>query len=100
LTPFAALIAAAKGVKDNPHVAGTSALYRAMSLFQQGKKDEARKLATEAATKMKPLPKYEKNPLAGGASADDLILWLAYKEAKALIQFDAAPPPEAKRGQK
>jgi hypothetical protein len=45
---------------------------------------------------MKPLPKQEKNPLAGGASPDDLMLWLAYKEAKALIQFDAAPPPEKK----
>jgi WD40 repeat protein/serine/threonine protein kinase/tetratricopeptide (TPR) repeat protein len=91
----AALIAAAKGSKHNPHVAGTSAFYRAMSLFQQGKEDEARKLATPAAAKMKPLPKHEENPLAGYASADDLILWMAYKAAKALIKFDPAPtvPP-------
>jgi WD40 repeat protein len=87
----AALLAAAKGAPNNPHGATTSALYRAMSLFRQGKEDEARKLATAAAAKMKPLPKDEKNPLAGGASPDDLILWLAYKEAKAMIQFDAAP---------
>ena len=51
--------------------------------------NEARKLATEAA-KMRPLPKDEKNPLASDADHDDLILWLAYKEAKALIMFDAA----------
>ena len=36
-----------------------------MSLFRQGKPDEARKLATDAAAKMRPLPKDEKNPLAG-----------------------------------
>ncbi len=36
---------------------GTSAFFRAMSLFRQGKKDEARKLAIAAAAKMKPLRK-------------------------------------------
>jgi hypothetical protein len=39
---------------------------------------------------MKPLPPDEQNPLAGDASVDDLILWLAYKEAQAMIEFDAA----------
>ena len=76
-------------------VAGTSSFYRAMSLFRQGKNDEARALATEAAAKMKPLPKDEQNPMAGGADHDDLILWLAYKEAKALIGFDATPAAPA-----
>jgi hypothetical protein len=89
----AALIAAADASKGTPYVTGTSAFYRAMSLFRQGRPDEARKLATEATAKMKPLPKDEKNPLAGDATADDLILWLAYKEAKELIKFDAAPAP-------
>ena len=99
-----ALLAAAKAVTDSGHVAhvkGVSALYRAMSLFRQGKKDEARKLAIEAAAKMKPLPEDEKNPLAGDAGHDDLIMWLAYKEAMAMIKLDAAPiggrvRPEAK----
>ena len=68
-----------------------SAFYRAMSLFRQGKENEARRLATEAASKMKPLPRDEKNPLAGDANPDDLILWLAYKEAKELIKFDVSP---------
>ncbi len=96
----AALSAAAKGAENNPHVAGTSALYRAMSLFRQGKEDEARKLATAAAAKMQPLPKDEKNPLADNANYDHLILWMAYKEAKALIKFEPAPatpaPPSGK----
>jgi len=96
----AALIAAAKGVKDNPHVTGTSAFYGAMSLFRQGQEDEARKLATAAAATIKPLPKDANNPLAGDASADDLILWLAYKEAKAMIKFDAAPAPKAENDKK
>ena len=70
-----------------------------MSLFRQGKSDLARKLAAEAAARMKPYPQDENNPLAaagpdvpGNRLADNLILWLAYKEAKAMIQFDSAPP--------
>ena len=39
-----------------------------MSLFRQGKADEARKLAIESAAKMKPLPADEQNPLAGDAT--------------------------------
>jgi hypothetical protein len=34
---------------------------------------------------MKPLPADDKNPLAGEANHDDLILWLACKEARALL---------------
>jgi tetratricopeptide (TPR) repeat protein len=86
-----ALLAAAKAGSNNPIVTGVSAFYRAMSLSRQGKSDEARKLAIGAAAQMKPLPKDEQNPPAGDAYWDDLILWLAYKEAKAMIHFDAAP---------
>ena len=71
-----------------------------MSLFQQGKKDEAQKLATAAAAKMKPLPADEQNPLAGDATHDDLILWLAYKEAMAMIHFDTAPAAPGTHGGK
>jgi tetratricopeptide (TPR) repeat protein len=90
-----ALRAAAITDPNNPTVAGISAFYRAMNLFRQGKPDEARKLASAAAAKMRPLPGDENNPLAGDATPDDLILWLAYKEAKAMTQFDAAPPRKA-----
>jgi tetratricopeptide (TPR) repeat protein len=61
---------------------GTAAFYRAMSLYRQGKHDEARKLAAEAASNMKPLPVDAEAP----QNHDDLILWMAYKEAKALIK--------------
>jgi hypothetical protein len=60
-----------------------------MSLFRQGKSDEARKLAIEFAAKMSPLPADEQNPPAGNYYY--LIPWLAYKEAKASIKFDVAP---------
>jgi serine/threonine protein kinase len=89
----AALLAVEKADKTPYYLTVTSSFYRAMSLFHQGKKDEARRLATEAAAKMKPLPKDEKNPMADNAYNDDLILWMAYKEAKTLIQFEAAPKP-------
>jgi hypothetical protein len=95
-----ALLAAAKAGAKNPLITGIAAFYQAMSLFRQGKTEEARKLALGAAAKMKPLPKDEQNPLVNGAYWDDLILWLAYKEAKAMIQFDAAPPPKGKADKK
>jgi hypothetical protein len=97
-----ALLAAAKAGPNNPYIVGTSAFYRAMSLFRQGKPDEARKLAIGAAAQMEPLPKDEQNPVPDKASdwEDDLILWLAYKEAKAIIKFEAAPPPKGKDGKK
>jgi tetratricopeptide (TPR) repeat protein len=92
-----ALLGAAKAGSNNPQITGTAAFYRAMSLFRQGKKDEARKLALKTAAEMKPLPKDEQNPLSGTTDPwNDLILWLAYKEAKAMIKFDAAPSPEKK----
>jgi eukaryotic-like serine/threonine-protein kinase len=91
----AALRAAAEAGKNTPCVTGSAVFYRALSLFRQGKPDEARQLALAAAAKMKPLPADEQNPLAGKANSNDLILWLAYKEAKAVIQFDPAPPAKA-----
>ncbi len=93
-----ALRAATEAGLSDPHLMGTSAFYRAMSLFRQGKKDEARKIAISAAANMKPLPADERNPLSGDASYLDLILWLAYKEAKAMIGFDAGTPPTAQTG--
>jgi tetratricopeptide (TPR) repeat protein/thiol-disulfide isomerase/thioredoxin len=81
----AALFAASQLGEQNYHVTVTTAFYRAMSLFKLGKEAEARKLASEAVAKMKPLPANEKNPLTGNANADDLILWMAYKEANALL---------------
>jgi hypothetical protein len=81
-----ALIAAATACKGNPSVVGTSSFYRAMSLFRQGKEKEALQLTIGAAAEMRPVPKDEKNPLADNAGHDDLIVWMAYKEARALIK--------------
>ena len=67
-------------------------------LFLTGKPEEARQLATQAAAKMKPLPNDAKNPLAGGGNEDDLILWLAYREAKDAIKFDEKGGTGAKPG--
>jgi serine/threonine protein kinase len=73
-------------------VRSTAGFYRVMTLFQQGKPEEARTLFTATETTMKPFPADEKNPLAGQADHDDLILWLAYKEARALL----GPPGNAR----
>jgi tetratricopeptide (TPR) repeat protein len=81
----AALMGAMKTGNQNPSVWSTSAFYRAMNLFRQGKPDEARKLASEAATKMKPLPQEQKNHFRN----DELIVWMAYKEAKELLGPDS-----------
>src|SRR5262249_34848560 len=53
----AALLAATTGAKNHPHLDGPTAFFRAMSLFRQGKIDEARKLA---AAQRVLLPKDEK----------------------------------------
>ena len=62
-----ALTAAMDDPDTNNSISSTSAFYRAMGLFRQGKTDLARKLATEAAAKMKPLPVDEQKRLIGGA---------------------------------
>ena len=90
-----ALTAAMTDPDTNRTLSNTSAFYRAMGLFRQGKTDLARKLATEAAAKMKPLPVDDQKPFLGSPDEDDLIMWLAYKEAKAMIQFDAIPAARA-----
>jgi hypothetical protein len=96
-----ALLATANAGSSNPIATGIAAFYRAMSLFRQGKKDEARNLAISAVAQMQPLPRDERNPLPNGAYPwDDLILWLAYKEAKAMIKLEAAAPPKAENDKK
>jgi hypothetical protein len=90
-----ALRSAAVG-PTNHFVTGTAGFFRAMSVYRLGKPDEARKIALEAVAEMKPLP----NPsLDIPYLRDDLVMWLAYKEAKAIIKFDEAPPSAAKGNQ-
>jgi tetratricopeptide (TPR) repeat protein len=81
----AALAAAEQAENAHRHVREAAPFFRAMSLFRQGKAPEARKLFTEAQARMKPLPADERQPFANNAVADDVIIWLAYKEAKMLL---------------
>ncbi len=67
----------------------TAGFYRAMSRFQQGKPAEARELFAAAESRMKPFPADDRRPFAEGATYDDMVFWLACKEARALI---ALPP--------
>jgi serine/threonine protein kinase/tetratricopeptide (TPR) repeat protein len=92
----AALSSAMKAATQNSSVWSTSAFYRAMTLLRQGKPDEARRLANEAASKMKPLPQEQKNHFRN----DDLIVWLAYKEAKALCNPESASAVSQQPGTK
>jgi WD40 repeat protein/serine/threonine protein kinase len=94
------LLDAARYASQHYHISITSAFYRAMALFRLGKETEARKLAIAATARMRPLPADEKKPLDGETNADDLILWMAYKEAKAMIKFDAQPPGKGKKERK
>jgi hypothetical protein len=71
-----ALLAAANADPSDPALNGIAAFYLAVSLFRQGKHEEARELALAAAAKMKPLPKDGQNALANIAGATDLILSL------------------------
>ena len=66
--------------------------FRAMSLYRQGQAAEARRLFRAAADQMKPLPDDEQNPLANGASGDDLIRWLAYREAAMTLGLEPSGP--------
>jgi tetratricopeptide (TPR) repeat protein len=81
-----ALSAAEIAGKENPLVQGPARLFHAMVLFRQGKETEARRLFAEAEAQMKPLPNDAMQPLANGAGPDDVVFWLAYKEAKALLE--------------
>jgi tetratricopeptide (TPR) repeat protein len=77
-------------------IPGIARLYRAMSLFRQDKPEEARRAFNQAESQMPPLPKDESKPLLDGkpVSHDVLICWLAYKEAKALMEAPSAPVAE------
>ena len=80
-------------IGDRSRISVTSAFYLAMALSLQGKDAEARRVATEAIPRMRPLPRDEANPLDGGANHDDLILWMACKEATLLLKIDPRSVP-------
>ena len=79
---------AEKNTGDHRELQGTARFFRAICLFQQNRPDEARKRFSQAETEMPPFPKDERKPLVDGKPVfhEVLICWLAYKEAKALIE--------------
>jgi tetratricopeptide (TPR) repeat protein len=86
-----ALAMAEQMAGDHRELQGTARFFRAMCLFQQNRPEEARKLFSQAETEMPPFPKDERKPVVDGkpVSHEVLICWLAYKEAKALIESNA-----------
>ncbi len=86
--------ALAVAIKESPiagsggpaYIVGTAGFFQTMSLFHQGKTAEARALFTTTEAKMTPIPADDQNPLVtDGTSHDQLIIWLACKEAKAVL---------------
>ena len=67
-----------------------------MSHFRLNEPDEARRLYNQSEAQMPPFPKDESHPHVEGRplNANELIWWLAYKEAKALIEGPPGPTVE------
>jgi len=70
------------------YLQGSTRLFRAMSLSRLDRLEEARRLVGQVEAQMPPLPEDESKPIV--VIHDNLIWWLAYKEAKALIEGPAA----------
>jgi tetratricopeptide (TPR) repeat protein len=63
----------------------TARIYYAMSLYKQGRTSDAEEALKKAEAGMK-LPPINGQPLKEKADHDDLICWLAYKEARMLMR--------------
>ena len=90
-----ALIAATEGGTNTYRsqiLTGTANYYRVMSLAHQRHRQGAQQLFLENEARMKPFPTL-RWPLAGGVDHDDLVLWLAYKEAKSLLAATSPDQP-------
>jgi eukaryotic-like serine/threonine-protein kinase len=80
---------------ETHEISGIAQSFLAMNLFRQNRSEEARKVLSQAEAQMPPLPKDESKPLVDGApvSHDVLIWWLAYKEAKSVLNETASAKP-------
>jgi tetratricopeptide (TPR) repeat protein len=81
-------------VGNHDEIQGIAHFFHAMTLFRQNRVEEARKLFSQAEAQMPPLPKDESKPIAEGRTMDHdlLIWWLAYKEAKSVLNEPASKP--------
>jgi tetratricopeptide (TPR) repeat protein len=68
--------------------------FRALSLYQIGRTNEARELFSQAEAQMPPLPEDSQKPVIDGkAASHDVVLgWLAYKEAKSVLYGPDSKP--------
>jgi hypothetical protein len=64
--------------------------FRAMILLRQGQKDVALRLFADAEANMPLLPEAVEWALTEGAGRDDVMVWLAFKEARALLNPPAS----------
>jgi serine/threonine protein kinase/tetratricopeptide (TPR) repeat protein len=82
------ILVAEQTLGDQDKMQGIAHFFQAMTLFRQARAEKAQRIFSEAAAQMPPLPKDESKPIVDGRpfSHDLLIWWLAYKEAKGLIQ--------------
>ena len=81
----------AEAPSDQAKMESTVGFYLSMILFQQGMVSEAHQRFAEAEAKMSPKPTDDAKPLIGRRDHNLLIMWLAHREAKALL--DVSPPP-------
>ena len=95
-----ALLAAAKAGPTNRFATGTAAFYRAMSLFRQGKARRGPQAGDRGRGEDEAAAHGREQPAGRRCHHDDLILWLAYKEAKAMIKFEPVPPQKAENDKK
>ncbi len=72
-------------------IEGTAGFFRVMNLIRQGNVDGARDLFSATESNIKPLPADMTYALT---DHDDLIVWLSYKEAKAMLDGTATSEPD------
>jgi serine/threonine protein kinase/Leucine-rich repeat (LRR) protein/Flp pilus assembly protein TadD len=72
-------------VQLRPFVQGPAQFFRAMILFRIGNTEEAKKLFHKAEARMQRLPESKGQVLPQNVTQDQLLYWLAYKEAKAML---------------
>ena len=66
---------------------------RSMILFHNGKRQQARELFAQAELDMKPLPVDPRQVFESASAFDDIMVWLAYKEARELLLEHSASGP-------
>lgn len=78
-------LTAAEAPASDKKLVDTARVYRSIVLHRLGRTEEAQRLFAEVSKSMRPYPADPKKPLADGGDADDLILWLAYRESHAML---------------